>query len=200
MESLDSTLAFSVRYLLYHQNQLLENLFCFLSSERAVLPALPFVALDLITRRCSRWDLSISEHFATEALELLGDAPEILYDLGFIYTLKESQWRPVFTGISGEESGLASRAREMVEASLARPDFEKSPAGRALLPVSLHRELFLYAGPARCFKCGNRFSKIPPIDGAEYLAAEYLGTRIMRNRPADTRFPCAELSETASTY
>lgn len=76
MESLDSPLACSVRYLLYHQNQLLENLFLFpLDQERSVLPAIPFVALEPYYKTMLEMGfVNSAEHFATEALEQVGNA------------------------------------------------------------------------------------------------------------------------------
>ena len=71
LESLNPKMACSVRYLLYHQNQLLENLFLFpLDQERAVLPAIPFAASEPYYKTMLEMGfVNSAEHFATEALE-----------------------------------------------------------------------------------------------------------------------------------
>lgn len=178
MESLDSRLACSVRYLLYHQNQLLENLFLFpLNQEIAILPVIPFAASEPYYKTMLEMGfVNSAEHFATEALELVGDAPEILYDLGFIYTLKgEPIAARVYWGYLAKNPVWASRAREMVEASLADPTLKNHPQAERYYRY-LYTENYFYTQDPPEFRMRQSLLKNPTHRMAlEYLAAEYLG-------------------------
>lgn len=178
LESLNSKMACSVRYLLYHQNQLLENLFLFpLDQERSVLPAIPFVASEPYYKTMLEMGfVNSAEHFATEALEQVGDAPEILYDLGFIYTLKgEPMAARVYWGYLAKNPVWAARAGELIEASLADPTLKNHPVAARYYRY-LYTENYFYTQDPAEFQMRQSLLKNPTHRMAlEYLAAEYLG-------------------------
>lgn len=178
LENVDSELACTVRYLLYHQNQLLENLFWFpLNQETAVLPAVPFVALEPYYKTMLEMGFANSaEHFATEALERIGDAPEILQDLGFIYTLKgEPKAARVYWGYLERNPRWAVRARELITASLAEPTLRSHPVAERYYRY-LFTESYFYTQDPVEFQMRQSLAKNPTHRMAlEFLAAEYLG-------------------------
>ena len=180
LDAMTPTLAYTVRYSLYQQGQLLENLFMFpLNKKTAVLPDVPFVAPEPYYKTMLAMGfVNSGEHFAMETLERIGDAPEVYYDLGIIYTLKEQpETARVYWSYLAKNPFWKARAGELLAASREDPAMKEHPAVKPYYAHRFTENYFASADPAE-FQMRQSLKNDPQHRMAlEFLAAEYMGYR-----------------------
>ena len=178
LNGMSPTLTYTVRYSLYQQGQLLENLFMFpLDKQTAVLPIVPFVAPEPYYKTMLAMGfVNSGEHFAMETLERVGDAPEVYYDLGIIYTLKEQpEIARVYWNYLARNPLWKKRAEELLAASREDPSMKEHPAVKPYYAHRFTENYFASADPAE-FQMRQSLKNDPRHQMAlEFLAAEYLG-------------------------